>query len=240
MLLHLSTWPEIEAYLGRSRGIVIPIGSTEQHGPTGLIGTDFICAEMIARGIGQERDALIASTLTIGMAEHHLAFPGTISLRPATLIAVVKDYLHSLGRHGFERFFFVNGHGGNISILRTAFSEIYTELPQVRCRLANWWMSHAVQKLVQEFYGDREGMHATPSEVAVTMYAYPQSIKIVPLDPIVKTDGRIYSAADFRQRYPDGRMGSDPSIATIEQGQVLYEHAVRELARQYDDFLRED
>jgi creatinine amidohydrolase len=240
MLLHLSTWPEVEAYLGRTRGIIVPMGSTEQHGPSGLIGTDFICAEIIARGIGQERDALIASTLTVGMAEHHLAFPGTISLRPATLMAVIKDYVHSLARHGFERFFFVNGHGGNIAIGRTAFAEIYTELPQVRCRLANWWMSHAVQKLVQEFYGDREGLHATPSEVAVTMYAYPQSIKTVALDPIVRTDGHIYSAADFRQRYPDGRMGSDPSLATIEQGQVLYETAVRELARQYDDFLRED
>ncbi|MEO0521080.1 MAG: creatininase family protein, partial [Cyanobacteria bacterium P01_A01_bin.116] len=52
MLLHLCTWPEVEAYLERSRGIIFPIGSTEQHGPTGLIGTDAICAEVVAKGVG--------------------------------------------------------------------------------------------------------------------------------------------------------------------------------------------
>ena len=54
MLLHLSTWPEVENYLHTSQGLIIPIGSTEQHGPTGLIGTDAICAEVIAEGVGEE------------------------------------------------------------------------------------------------------------------------------------------------------------------------------------------
>lgn len=49
-LLHLSTWPEVEAYLNTSKGMIIPIGSTEQHGPMGLIGTDALCAEAIAKG----------------------------------------------------------------------------------------------------------------------------------------------------------------------------------------------
>ncbi len=53
MLLHLSTWTEVEAYLEQSKGIILPIGSTEQHGLTGLIGTDAICAEVIARGVGE-------------------------------------------------------------------------------------------------------------------------------------------------------------------------------------------
>jgi len=85
MLLHLSTWQEVEAYLQRSHSVIIPIGSTEQHGPTGLIGTDFICAEAIARAVGENADALVTSTLTLGMAEHHTGFAGTISLKPSTL-----------------------------------------------------------------------------------------------------------------------------------------------------------
>ena len=55
MLLHLSTWQEVEAYLQRSQAVIIPIGSTEQHGPTGLIGTDFICAEAIAHGVSNPK-----------------------------------------------------------------------------------------------------------------------------------------------------------------------------------------
>ncbi|MFM7367821.1 MAG: creatininase family protein, partial [Sphaerospermopsis kisseleviana] len=84
MLLHLSTWTEVETYLQQSQGIIIPIGSTEQHGPTGLIGTDAICAEAISRGVGETTQAMVAPTINVGMALHHTAFSGTISLRPST------------------------------------------------------------------------------------------------------------------------------------------------------------
>jgi len=66
MQLQLQTWQEIEAYLQTSRGIILPIGSTEQHGPNGLIGTDAICAEVIARGVGEAAGALVAPTISVG------------------------------------------------------------------------------------------------------------------------------------------------------------------------------
>lgn len=239
MLLYLSTWQEVEAYLQRSQGIIIPIGSTEQHGPTGLIGTDFICAETIAKGISAQRDVMVGSTLTVGMAEHHTAFPGTISLRPTTLIMVLRDYITSLAKHGFRRFFFINGHGGNINVMRTAFCELYSDLPHIRCQIANWWVGPEVSKLAKELYGDREGYHATPSEIALTMYAYPEAIKKAELPPLPSTGVKIYSPQDFRQRYPDGRMGSDPSLATVEHGKRFFELAVKEIGEQYEKFLAE-
>ncbi|MGL5034291.1 MAG: creatininase family protein, partial [Microcystaceae cyanobacterium] len=83
MQLQLSTWLEVEAYLQSATGIIIPIGSTEQHGPTGLIGTDAICAEAIAKGVGEEVGAMVGPTINVGMALHHLGFPGSLSLRPS-------------------------------------------------------------------------------------------------------------------------------------------------------------
>ena len=65
MLLSTRTWPAVEEYLGRSQGIILPIGSTEQHGPTGLIGTDALTAEMIARGAGEKVGALVAPTISV-------------------------------------------------------------------------------------------------------------------------------------------------------------------------------
>src|SRR6202161_2876305 len=126
MLLHLSTWAEIETYLERSRTIVIPIGSNEQHGPTGLLGTDWLCPEIIAHEADKKGgDILVAPTFNIGMAQHHLDFPGTIALRPSTFMAAIGDWARSLSHHGFTRLLFLNGHGGNVATIEAAFSELY-------------------------------------------------------------------------------------------------------------------
>lgn len=247
MLLQLCTWQEVEAYLQRSTGIIIPIGSTEQHGPTGLIGTDAICPEAIARGVAEETNVLVAPTINIGMAQHHLGFPGSITLRPSTLLAVVRDIVDSLTRHGFDRFYFLNGHGGNIATVTAAFSEIYAQcslgtappdrLP-VRCKLANWWMGAQVKKLSKSLFGDAEGSHATPSEVSLSYFAYPNAVKTAEMSPKIAPKGEIFDAADYRRRFPDGRIGSDPSLASIEAGEKLYKAAVSDTLESYRSFLK--
>ncbi|MGB3203435.1 MAG: creatininase family protein [Crinalium sp.] len=248
MLLHLSTWSEVEVYLEQSQGIILPIGSTEQHGPTGLIGTDAICAEAIARGVGDSVNAMVAPTINVGMALHHTGFPGTISLRPSTMILVIRDYISCLAKAGFTKFLFINGHGGNIATLKAAFAETYAHLADlnipnadlVQCQIGNWFMCSSVYKLAKELYGNEEGSHATPSEVAVTQYIYPEAIKTAHLSAEVASGHKIYGAVDFSQRYPDGRMGSNPALATPEHGKQFYELAVKELSNGYLEFLNTD
>ncbi|MFM8006437.1 MAG: creatininase family protein, partial [Dolichospermum sp.] len=131
--------------------------------------TDAICAECISKGVGEVTQAMVGPTINVGMALHHTAFAGTISLRPSTLILVVKDYLTCLVKAGFTKFYFINGHGGNIATLKAAFSETYAHLEdlqianftKVQCQIANWFMAGSVYKLAQELYGDQEGSHAT-------------------------------------------------------------------------------
>ena len=244
MLLNLCTWQEVERYLAGSTGVIVPIGSTEQHGPTGLIGTDTICADVIAHRVGEAADAMVAPTIAVGMAEHHMAFPGTVTYRPSTLVQVVCDHVLSLARHGFRRFMFVNGHGGNIATVNAAFYEAYAaagdraELAaaEIRCRLVNWWMSESVRKLSRDLYGDRNGMHAAASEIAVTQFAYPDAIKRAPLDPPVAPRGGFFGPEDFRRRFPDGRIGSDPSLARPEHGERLIAAAVKHISADYRDF----
>ncbi|HEY9668344.1 MAG TPA: creatininase family protein, partial [Coleofasciculaceae cyanobacterium] len=161
---------------------------------------------------------------------------------------LVRDYLTSLVRSGFTKFFFINGHGGNIATLKAAFAESYAHLAdlnlpnaeRVQCRIANWFTCASVYKLAKELYGNQEGSHATPSEIAVTQYIHPEAIKEAPLVALVASGHTIYGAADFRRRYPDGRMGSNPALATPEDGRQLYELAVKELSHAYLEFLTAD
>ena len=213
MQLQLKTWQFVEDYLKTKTGIIIPIGSTEQHGPTGLIGTDALTAEMIARGAGEKAGALVAPTISVGMAQHHLDFAGSITLKPTTLIAVVRDTVVSLARHGFTRFF------------------------SVKCALRNWWDGAGIKALSRELYPTGEGSHATASEVALTWYKYPETMNRTQLEPRIAPNGSFADAEDYRRAFPDGRIGSDPSQATPEHGKRFYDTAVEEVARDYQAWV---
>ena len=251
MQLHLSTWPEIEAYLAGSKAILIPIGSTEQHGPNGLLGTDALCPEIIARRAGDEAGFLVGPTFNVGQAQHHMAFPGTITLRPSTMIASMLDWTQSLVRHGFERIYWFNGHGGNIATITAAFSEIYHGVsfagtgeaarssnagPPLRCQLRNWWELPGVMDLCRELFPVGEGSHATPSEVSVTYFGYPEAVKNVVMSPRIAPTGPIRDAQDYRRRFPDGRIGSDPSQANSEAGGRIVAAAVKALISEFRQF----
>jgi creatinine amidohydrolase/Fe(II)-dependent formamide hydrolase-like protein len=247
MLLQLSTWPEVEAQLRRSRGVVIPIGSTEQHGPNGLLGTDALCPEIISRAADKDAPGiLIGPTFNVGQAQHHMGFPGTITLRPSTMIAALNDWIASLVRHGFSRIYFLNGHGGNIATIEAAFAEAYAawslrgEPAPFACKLRNWWELPGVGELARELYPHGHGSHATPSEVAITWHAYPDRVQRPAFSPKVAPEGPIRDAGDFRGRFPDGRIGSDPTQATPEDGAKLVAAAAAALITEARAFFAED
>lgn len=241
-LLH-ATWQEVETYLQRSTGIIVPIGSTEQHGPNGLIGTDAICPEAIAWALGERHNVLVAPTQNIGVAQHHLAFPGTLSLAPSTLIAVLRDTLLSLVRHGFTHIFLLNGHGGNIATVKAAFAEIYSERSlhgvngELNLTLYSWFSGPRGRDLAASLYGDAEGSHATASEVALAWYAAGIDKRVTMTPQLAPKGSAECDAETFRQRFPDGRMGSDPSLARIEHGQRFLETGVEDAWDAYRAFI---
>ena len=243
--LALQSWPDVDRYLETCKGVIIPLGSTEQHGPTGAIGTDALTAEAVALELGRRSGVLVTPVQAFGMAEHHLGFSGTMSLQPATLLAVLHDLVLSLATHGFERILVVNGHGGNIATAKAAFAQAYGTAasrglevaPRLRCRLANWFMAGPVMRRARELYGDREGQHATPSEIAVTLHLHDSLIGKQRALSEAAPCGSIHGPADFRRRYPDGRMGSDPFLAKPEHGEELLHTAAEALREDLSTFL---
>jgi creatinine amidohydrolase len=107
--------------------------------------------------------------------------------------------------------------------------------------LKNWWQLPAMERLCLATFPIGHGTHGTASEIAVTYWAYPQRAALgqVTLDPKIAPDGPIRDASDFRKRFPDGRMGSDPTQSTIEQGGNLVEAAAKALITDTEQFFKE-
>jgi len=240
MKLEEMTWCEVETYLEGSRGIILPTGSIEQHGPLGLIGTDSICAREISWAAARQCGAMVAPDISYAPAPFNMSFPGTVSLSPELYEGLVSSVLSSLAEHGFKRIYILNGHGANLDILR-ALSD---RNPQTIC-VKSWWDFEPVNKLRTKFYGDWEGMHATPSEIAITQRTH-RVVTAQHIEPPEKLSPEYILAHagdkhgppnEHRAQFPDGRVGSHSGLAKAEHGKQLLETAARSVAEDYLRFL---
>jgi len=125
--LHLDrlTWPEVKAEIENGRGtVIVPFGSTEQHGRHMPLGTDAVLGDEIGWALADRLDAFMAPTVRFGCSAHHLSFAGTISLSDETFQRIVTDVVVSLSRHGFRRIVLLPTHGGNFKPLAEAVAEL--------------------------------------------------------------------------------------------------------------------
>ena len=201
-------------------------------------------AEFVAAGVGDAIGAAVAPTLAYGMSQHHLAFKGSATLRPSTLMLVVRDVVESFALHGFRKFFFINGHGGNVATVTAAFDELYAarslkdRAEPVRCRMTFWSAGARCKKLGDDLYPGVNGAHATAAEVSLAQYYQQAHIKHAQMTPkVAPPSSQFFEAADYRARYADGRIASDPSLSTPEHGKLLFEAAVADMVEAYRAFL---
>ena len=236
------TWPEVEAQQARCPGILLPAGSTEQHGPMGLIGTDAICAEAIAEAAARQAGTIVAPTLSYAPAPFNTGFAGTVSVSEALFRALAGEVMAGLAAQGFARIYVLNGHGANLAPLRAAADA----LPEGAVRIRSWWDFAAVNRLRQAYYGDWEGMHATPSEVAITQAlerVVPPGDAAAPprrlsADDMAARAGDRHGPPDaHRAEFPDGRVGSHSALARPEHGRALLAAAAGAVAEDFRAFL---
>ncbi|MGQ3032324.1 MAG: creatininase family protein, partial [Ferrovibrionaceae bacterium] len=137
MRISAANWSMVEDYLKHDDRAVLPLGSTEQHAHLSL-SVDSILSEKVAADAAEPLGVPVFPALAYGITPYYMAFPGTLSLRAATYMAVVRDLLDSLHRTGFRRVLIVNGHGGN-SPVQPVTMEWMTDHPGTRVRFHNWW-----------------------------------------------------------------------------------------------------
>ena len=149
-------WLQVEEYLSRDDRVVLPVGSTEQHGYLSL-ETDNILAERVSAEAAEPLGVLVLPALAYGLTPSFAAYPGSPTLRLETFVAVLRDLLDSLYGQGFRRFLLVNGHGGNIaggSLVR----EWAAAHPEAQAIFHSWWSSERVVAAAKEV--DPEPSHA--------------------------------------------------------------------------------
>jgi creatinine amidohydrolase len=119
-------WPEVQARLAAGwTTVILPLGSTEQHGPHLPLSVDSEIAGRLAEGVARRLGAcLVAPVVVLGCSAHHLGFPGSMSLEADTLARVIADACRSLGRHGFRRILVVSGHAGNVPAMKQAVEQL--------------------------------------------------------------------------------------------------------------------
>jgi creatinine amidohydrolase len=226
-------WPDIKTAIESGfKTVVIAVGSTEQHGPhlptmtDARIGEDV--AERVARKLGH---ALQARTIDVGVSEHHLAFAGTISLKPETLLAILRDYTASLAHHGFTRIVFIPLHGGNFATVRQAIEEARQAHPEID--VTGFTDMQELLDLLKRNAADygispeAAGAHAGESETSMMMALEGRLVaadRFAPgyLGPFGETEKKIMFEKGTSAISTNGILG-DPRKASAEKGRVYLE-----------------
>jgi creatinine amidohydrolase len=186
LFLEEMTWPELESRLRDIEMVLIPVGATEQHGPNLSLRCDAALADAVAKRLEAKYHprVLVAPKLNLGISHHHMGFPGTITLRESTLVAIARDVVGSLMQHGFRRFLFINGHGGNSAALNLACSEIKRELEPAFIAASTYYASYD-QAIDEEFVDCGQGGHACGMEVSLALSLCPELIRHDTLEAMV-------------------------------------------------------
>ena len=232
MYLAEMCWQEAETHLKNTDNvIVIPVGSTEQHGSIGPLGTDWMIPQEFARRIADQPGVIVAPPVCYGVAPQHINFPGTVDIGLETMSVLIERMLLCWHRHGARRFCIINGHGGNDPAIDRAGLKLYRMGALVS--LVDWW-SIAPQLNKNWVTG-----HGDAQEVSAMMAIRPDIVKreylkenIIPpltenLVPFHMSRARFKGAAvrvirDVRDTASTGGFGGkDSSEATPEWGQEM-------------------
>jgi len=239
--LHLMTWKEIEDAFQKDPVILIPMGSMEQHGPQSITG-DYLAAEAVAKCVAEKTGAYYLPVIPFGCSEYFRGFPGTISLQPQTVFALINDVCESLIEHGITKIFFVNGHAGNVPTIDQVARKIRRER-KIVCISIDLWQS-LMPAFKQEVYKqekDPSGHGAEPL-TSVMSYLYPEMMRMDLLAPVtnnsewgdfeIKTirqgnvDGiPVNLYIDMEDISVQGVMG-DPLQASAQRGEAIINHLV--------------
>ncbi len=232
-LMENMTWPEIKDAVERGvNTVIVAAGSIEQHGPHLAQSTDTLLGYASSIDLAQRLGkTLVAPVIRPGLSSHHMALPGSLTLRPEVFAGLVEDYVHSYIHHGFQNIVLISAHGGNFHALEEIAEELQEKNPDVNI------VTGASLSMVQKALGQMEqeenvpqgacGGHACDFETSVMLYFHEEHVR---LDNVEKgftgklTPGLLKKLFQkgFTEISGNGILG-DPRAAEAERGKRYFE-----------------
>lgn len=228
--------PEVKAYLEEASTptVLVPVGTTEQHGQHLALGTDAFIPEEICRRIASDVDALVAPRVSYGASDMHAGYAGLTYLTYTTLATVVRDIAYSFCEGGFDDVVFVSGHLTNDYAAKVGSNQATHDLPPEKYVYAFPYWDALSSEDMAEYLSFEAGWHANIGETAAVMAIdedlvdldvaeaddpeMPQNVD----NPAAVLDPLLIGKGSFHRVSESGAWG-DPSEATAERGEEYFE-----------------
>lgn len=243
------TWEEFKESQSKCEVVLIPIGSTEQHGPHLPLGTDTMVACELADGASEKTGAIITPPLWFGWSPHHMVLPGTMTIRPEVLADMLYDMITSLNQHGCRKFIVINGHRiVNISWMQIAGERARREL---NVHVAIFDPAYMSKEIIDKLGFGPVG-HAEEIESSHMWYRHPElyhadrALDYVPggahlysVDPRYTGDTLCYVPSTVQDMMPSVKaakgVSGSPSKASREKGKEYHDYLVARLVDAIND-----
>lgn len=231
-ILHELSWVGAKKYFQSSDIAILPIGSTEQHGPQNPLGTDHLIARSLAEEAAKQAKVVCLPVIPFGVSSHHRQFWGTIHVKPESFKAYVRDVCLSLKYYGVQKVVVVNGHGGNTRNL----VELARELREqgIFLSIFIWW--EAAKRRLPNIFGEEERGHAAAEEtsvnIALTCHLVDMSKAVdeKPRQLFAQASVGVNYGLDTVDRTSSGILGTS-TTASARKGKKIVETAVEELVK---------
>ena len=243
------TNPEVDAFLKDHDTVIVPTGSTEQHGPHGPLLTDAIVPTEVGRRVAERIEALVGPPINYALSYPHVGFTGVVHIRVATFMSLIEDLCASYASIGFKRIVFLNGHYDNTYAIAYACATAAERMPAgVRAFPVNYWDGMTAEE-AGEFFGPTTGLHANRGETSAVMAINPDLVDLdaanaeLPPFPEVTNQAPVHTAFFFSapgsvHRASHSGTWGDARESSVEYGQRYLDVVIEATVRVLDDIER--
>jgi creatinine amidohydrolase len=240
---------EVETFLRDHDTVIVPVGSTEQHGPHGPLLTDAIVPTEVARRVAPRVGAAVGPTVNYGLSYPHAGFTGVVFLRMSTFAALIEDLCAGYATMGFRRIVFLNGHYDNTYAIAYACASAAERLPTgTRAFPVNYWDGMTTEE-AGEFFGPTSGLHANRAETSAAMAIDPGIVDLdaanaeMPPFPEVGSPAAVHTAFFFSApgsvyRATHSGTWGDARESSVEYGERYLQVVTDATVRLLDDIER--